>query len=128
MLGFNEEVLNEFGYPPRTIDADIFDTVEFAALANGGIGRSIWFELQGENGDPNKPVCINGLIVFAGIYEKLTGDVDPLAMPNGSNIGLISTNDNDSAVFGLNEIKGTDSNEKVSFEEFVHYLNIHRGE
>lgn len=120
---------NRYGYPPLVIPADIFDTLEFAALANDGIGRADWYE----DDDINKPVCVNGLIVFAGIWKELVGpeeaNSDETPYPSSDIKGLISTHNNDYAVGKINELKYREANpnDKVTFYEFIDFLNIQRG-
>lgn len=105
--------------------ADLYDTIEFAALAFGGIGAGRDFEPDEEL---RCPVCVHGLARVAGAETTADGGY----LPNELNIQLedlgIGRVQNDIAVEAINRRRGgrpTDA--RVTFRAWAKELNIVRG-
>lgn len=121
----------------RVLPADVYDTLEFAALAFGGIGWGPYLQ----DGDPNCPVCVHGLLVAASESDT---EVSRLATFFREDTPLSKTLQN-VGVFGLTSdwavrdiIRRKHGNEwgkdadglssRVSFSEWCAELNIVRGD
>lgn len=108
----------------KRIPADIFDALEFSALAFGGIGAGLYneyvFDADGER-VPVAPYCIVGhtaaicgstLTVSPTVYDRLQP----------------SERDNDAAVRRINKRLGRKLNTRVRWEEYVQEVGWERAE
>jgi len=107
----------------RVLPADVYDTIEFSALAFGGIGGS--FLLEGV-GDDAVPYCAWGHAIRAEVPDI---DTMPNLFKRACEFFPLSIADNDSAVQRINARKGVrERNARVTFAEWAKELNIVRGE
>lgn len=121
----------------RTIPANIYDTLEFAALAFGGIGAGEWYrqkraKVQGHFGtytsksdDETCPVCVNGLLVACGVDGAAQWGRKPMKA-----LDLIDAQDNDKAVRKLQRNgfgKKVQGVSRVPWPAYCATLNIVRG-
>jgi hypothetical protein len=88
------------------LPADVYDTLEFSALAYGGIGSGEWWH-------GGAPVCYVGHLNFAGVIS---------AVWNSAPFG-IDEEMNDVAVAG----KFGEVRPRISFSEWCKRLNVVRG-
>lgn len=119
----------------RVVPANQYDTLEFAALAFGGIGGGDWFGFAGEDNDLlNGPICVNGLAVSAGIVpekkKSVYGDYFIRNEPSEAVKGL-TVQANDDAIDSL-QLAGIGAEDaegewRVPFPAYCKALNIVRG-
>lgn len=110
------------------IPADIWDTLEFSALAFGGIGGGLYFE----DFALDCPRCIHGHTV-AAIEADLNVYVDETTNPLaralldaiGEDRNIIG--ENDTAVRAINARKGEPGYARVSWEEYTTEMGWVRG-
>lgn len=119
----------------RVVPADQYDTLEFAALAFGGIGGGDWFGHAGEDEDLlNGPICVNGLAVSAGIVparkKSAFGDHFIRNEPHEAIKGL-TVGANDDAIDDLQAAgigaEDAEGEWRVPFPAYCKALNIVRG-
>ena len=107
----------------RVLPADVFDTLELAAYAYGGVGAGSDYQYS-EDGE--LPLCVFGLACEAG-GSSFVGPV-----PDALGMAGISRGTNDEAVRAINIRKGLSPhrlNSRVDFlTEWVPELNVVRGE
>jgi hypothetical protein len=101
----------------RQLPADVYDTLELAALANGGVGAGFAFHRH----NPQMPCCIHGLAEFAGDGNRTLN----YAL---SSVG-IDGDTNDAGVEAINARKdpGGYTDTAVTFAEWCAELNVVRG-
>jgi hypothetical protein len=105
---------------PKVLPADDYDTLEFSALAFGGVGRGVCFSDGSILGaSPTAlPVCLVGhayAVDPSPDYElRCRLGIDVYA--------------NDEAVKRINRRKGRGINTRVSWKEYTRELNIVRGD
>jgi hypothetical protein len=102
--------------PVRVLPADVYDTLEFTALAFGGIGRGIWY-IYDMSDRIVAPVCYIGHVEFA---EDRSNEMTY----RKHGIGIT---DNDRAVLHINERLGRSPNTRVTFKAWCKELNVVRG-
>jgi hypothetical protein len=95
---------------PIRMPADVYDTLEFSALAFGGIGKAVWYEWD-EMRNKVAPVCPLGHLCFAGAVED--------EMPKRA-FGL-SLRRND---WALDDVW---PGQRIHFDEWCRRLNVVRG-
>lgn len=105
----------------RVLPADVYDALEFSALAFGGIGAgSYWGECRGEEID--KPMCAIGhrWAIAPGEGEDsvtwaafVSADIEEYV--------------NDAAVRAINARLGKPQDSRVTFEQWCKELNVIRG-
>lgn len=103
----------------RVLPPDVYDTLEFSALAFGGIGGERTTVTSTLGIDGSDPVCAYGHIRNA--------DCD-----SGSSVALwradIDMSASDCAVMRINRRKGRFRLDRVSFQEWCEELGVVRGE
>lgn len=119
----------------RVLPADVYDTLELAAEANGGVGFGRDFEPRGPGAgnppgywerlivpvDRNKPCCIFGLAIFStGENYRYTS-----AMFEALYTATIPRGTNDDVVSKWNQKTGQ---MKMPFSEWCKALGVVRGE
>lgn len=105
----------------RILPADVYDALEFSALAFGGVGGQAWFTDGSVTGNtPDAcPICIAG-----HAYA-----IEPAAILDNAIRRLVpSLGQNDAAVQRINRRKGAKSNARVSWKEYTREIPIVRGE
>jgi hypothetical protein len=108
-----------------TLPADVYDTLELAAHAFGGIGAGYYFDLDRTTGEvlPNKPRCVHGVLGAAvGQNHAYTWLNDRVR-----NLGLTGCK-NDDAVEAINRRNGKGLLSRVPFADYCQELGIVRGE
>lgn len=118
------------------MDPDVYDTLELAAFAFGGVGCGKWFRydsIKAED-DLNCPVCAHGLALFAedirfGTSFGYSGiQAQSVISTELQRLG-ISILVNDNAVDAIRERKEVvDDDERVSFAAWTKQLNVVRGD
>lgn len=111
----------------RVLPADVYDALEFGALAVDGIGAKRFFDPQKLYPfleDHNAPVCALGLAAFVDGCDPFTSG--PVAMAlHGARI-YPSTSDH--AVHNVNLRRGSaDTTARVPFPDWASELGITRG-
>lgn len=103
----------------RVLPADVYDTLELAAEAFGGVGANFMFH----GGDFHRPCCAHGLAAFAqgGIIGPMTYTLFDFG---------ISGEANDIAVYAINARKdpGGYNDTPVSFAAWCAELGVVRGD
>lgn len=111
----------------RVIPADVYDTIEFVALAYGGIGRGVFARsadgahVSGHDPQAHYPVCAYGIAQYAGVDDPY-----PSCLSEYLWLG-IGTDENDRAVAAINRRKGRFTNARVTFREWAKELGVVRG-
>jgi hypothetical protein len=100
---------------PIVLPANVYDTLEFSTLVYGGIGGG-WYTTSRRGDLSGKPLCFLGHADGAGVAG------DSLTELYGIN-ALIS----DGIVARVNERKGKDKHDRITWDEFVREGNIQRG-
>lgn len=98
---------------PRVLPADVYDTLEFSALAFGGIGKDSYYVFAADRATILGPCCAAGHLAFAR-----GDDADYWAHM------LLQEHD-----CGPDENDGAirDSEDRISFPEWCRRLNVVRG-
>lgn len=103
----------------RPLDADVYDTLEFAALMFDGIGAGKFWKMNYSlDTGVESPVCIAGYVEFCGIINEWSV---------GSIIPNLDITLNDSAlmrIFGVNDYR----QHRLSWEDYCKLFNITRKE
>lgn len=94
----------------RVLPADVYDTLEFSALAFGGIGAGLWSDNDGQ------PVCIQG-------HALVDGSV--FSCVSRARLSIVT---NDTAVAQINKRRGREPEARVTWKEYTRELNIVRGD
>lgn len=112
--------------PLRVLDANVYDALELAAEAFGGIGAGRAFDYtSGDRDDDSSlaPNCMLGLADFATDDSDFLGNAIVRAMRRlGTGAG-----ESDAAVRAINERRGRRRNARVPFELWRQELCIVRG-
>lgn len=110
----------------REMKADVFDYLELAALAYGGIGREAFYayDLVELRDDRNCPVCVHG-IGFASDEINLVDENE--VTRELSRLG-ITYKTNDGAVYEINQRLGRDPDTRVTWPRYRKHLGIVRAE
>lgn len=96
----------------RVLPPDVYDALEFSALAFGGIGAGSW-------GEPDYPVCSIGHLVAA--------EVPGVNLMSRPPVVPVSEDENDDAVRRINRRKKKSGTSRVTFSEWCRELGIVRG-
>lgn len=109
----------------REMHPDVYDYLELAALAFGGIGRGVFYD-RTEFGtvDENCPVCAHGF-GFVAEEGNLIGETE--VTQELSRLG-IKYSTNDVAVREINERLGRDTYTRVTWPQYTKQLGIVRAE
>lgn len=102
---------------PIVFDPDVYDTLEFACLAWGGIGRGRFYDVTKTG---KKPVCLYGLAHAAGVTPGV-------AYWPCQPIPYISAHASDIAVQRVQGRLGLGWKARVPWTDYVKELNIVRG-
>lgn len=102
----------------RRIPADIWDTLELSALANGGVGRGSYCDAY------DVPCCIVGHAWGTGMYRSDEIRLRRITEARGLGLGVL----NDEAVRIINERAGRDAYARVTFQEYVEEMGWERGD
>ena len=122
--------------PVRVLPADVYDTLELAAEAFGGIGGGPFY-LDGDVFEDSRerltcPNCAHGLALFAeglGYARSYHDEEYGLShLREALDAAGINASENDWGVAQINARKRRDENTRVTFEEWVAQFNIVRGE
>ncbi len=104
----------------RVLPADIYDTLELAAYAHGGIGAGSMFYI-----DQYEPCCIHGLLNFATTLE-----IAPVDMSHPANRAMLAAGigvaESDEAVYKIRDRNNHSS--PVTFKAWCRELNVVRGD
>lgn len=108
----------------RVLPADVFDTLQFSALAFGGIGAGVVYRRE-DVALPlalKAPYCIIGHAIVAA--DQDTNDNPIVNALESIGIGVL---ENDNAVRRINERRSKDPESRVPFTPWRKELNIVRG-
>lgn len=119
--------------PPRVLPADVYDTLEFAALAFGGIGGGRYTDTV--EYDAERDAWLYAPVCAIGFGRVINGDYDyqPLDGDESLEMALravgISEGTNDAAVMDINVRLGVaDPEARVPFKKWAKELNVVRGD
>lgn len=104
----------------RVLNKDVYDTLEFSALAFGGIGGGSMFDCD-ETGAVEVPFCAVGHLRF------FSGDTDVEYVTTKGGAGAISVWENDAAVREINRRRRAFPGARVTFKQWCKELNVIRG-
>lgn len=106
----------------RILPADVYDTLELAALAYGGVGQGSWTTV-GVDGEV-VPVCAHGLAEFADNTAFLDHS-SPLRM--ALRLAGVTIEANDTTVRNWQARHKANSLTRMPWDEYCAALNIVRG-
>lgn len=110
----------------RVLPADVYDTLEFSALAFEGIGSWNVYARPAPSlpADPNYTCCIIGHAIVAADDDSQDNPI--VRTLDTAQIDVIK---NDKAVNEINQRKGvSDLDARITFQEWCKELNVVRGE
>lgn len=121
--------------PPRVLPPDVYDTLELAALAYGGVGAGRFFDDSTTRrlDKASVPYCIHGMAYVAGDFrytDDTLDDGDVQTISNALHAVGISFIVHDMAVRAINARHGKTGlqrNERVPFAAWCRELNVVRG-
>lgn len=115
----------------RIMHPDVYDTLEFGALAFGGIGAGNDFPyLLGVGNDYNCPLCVWGFAAVA--EEEVLSELDDFSNQSNPIVRELSRlsiyrSTNDAAVTRVNERRHQNTTTRVAFKSWAEELGVVRG-